>query len=156
MKKLIIYTMLLICIVALFAGCKSNGSFADDVTSDNQANSNEMEDDVTSENQAISNELKVGIFSYEEDCEYYKESIARYGWFDLDFVNVQSKANLTVNDIVDMAKNEVVGEYDTIDVYYDSQADIYLVHFHISEACGGDTSIYITSDGITQLLILGE
>lgn len=141
MKKIIIYTMLLICIVAFVAGCKKNGSFADDVTSENHANSNEM---------------KVGVFSYEEDCEYYKEDIARFGWFDLNFVNVQNKANLTVNDIVDMAKKEGVGEYDTIDVYYDSQADIYKVYFYISEADGGDTSIYITSDGITQLLIAGE
>jgi hypothetical protein len=79
------FALILISILTLFSGCNNNEK---------------------SSLAANDNELMVGVFSYKEDCNYNKEDIARYGWFDLDFTNAKSTANLSVEDIIDLAKNE--------------------------------------------------
>ena len=98
-------------------------------------------------------ELHLGIFSYDDDCRKYQND-----WSSLKeiFVNTEKTEIKDFKQAVEHAKNECVVEYDTIDVAYDATAEIYRVCFYKYEYLGGDQSVYLGKDGITQMMVFGE
>ena len=98
--------------------------------------------------------IEVGEFSYAAFCEYYNEDVP---WIKHEgFVNAEKVEIESVEQVVELAKKECNVEYDTINVSYDSQEKIYLVMFSMEGWLGGDQSVCINHEGITQLIVYGE
>ena len=51
-----------------------------------------------------------------------------------------------------MAKLEIKGYYNIIEVFFDSEYDMWMVLFYRESVCGGDQSVYINKNGLTQLM----
>ena len=98
-------------------------------------------------------ELHLGVFSYDDDCRKYQND---WSFLKENFVNTEKTEIKDFKQAVEHAKNECVVEYDTIDVAYDATAEIYRVCFYKYEWLGGDQSVYLGKDGITQMMVFGE
>ena len=101
-------------------------------------------------------------FSYEEDVAIYKD--ADPGVNPNAFVNIDTYPIDNQNAAVERAKNECTIEYNATSEYYDSNADMWRIDFltitHNEDgtlATSGECqSVYMNSDGITQLIVYGE
>ncbi len=92
-----------------------------------------------------------GEFSYEEETRLIDPDspvIKTSG-----FANTAAEENF---DPVERAKAEVNVDYDLIQTFYDESADIWKVHFFHSMQAGGDETVYLDGNGITQLITYGE
>jgi hypothetical protein len=102
-------------------------------------------------------------FSFEEDCSIYIE-----GNPDVktdDFLNVDAYPIDDQVAAVKRAKNECTIEYNATSEYYDRLTDTWRIDFFTLNRNGqgqlvatpGDCqSVYLNSDGITQLVVCGE
>ena len=101
-------------------------------------------------------------FSYEEDVAIYKDGDP--GVNPNAFVNIDTYPIDNQNAAVERAKNECTIEYNATSEYYDSNADMWRIDFltinHNEDgtlATSGECqSVYMNSDGITQLIVYGE
>lgn len=59
-------------------------------------------------------------------------------------------------DLLALAKNECTVEYDSYDVAYDEDSEIWRVTFYMADTVGGDQTVYIGTDGKTRLIVYGE
>ena len=56
---------------------------------------------------------------------------------------------------MELAKNEIKEEYNSVSVFYDAEAQMYMVLFYNDNMTGG-VSVYLTADGITTFIVPGE
>ena len=107
--------------------------------------------------------IEVGEFSYTAFCEYYSDETE--GIVSEGFVNTEKAEIESVEQVVELAKKECTVEYDTIKVEYDSEQKMYRVNFSEGKVLvglqwgyviGGDQSVCINHEGITQLIVYGE
>lgn len=101
-------------------------------------------------------------FSYEEDAAVFKEGDP--GVNPNEFVNT---APLPIEDsdaAVERARGECTIAYDTASASYDDQSDMWRVDFYNAPrsedgtwaTAGNCQSVYMTGDGVTQLIVYGE
>ncbi len=101
-------------------------------------------------------------FSYEEDAAIYKNGDP--GVNPNEFVNDDIYPIENQNVAVERAKNECTIEYNATSEYYDKDADIWRIDFFtllqnendMWTTIGNYQSVYLNSDGITQLIVYGE
>ena len=138
MKKLIAFVIILVFVLSLSA-CNKNQPNSSD-TSPNSANS---------EKSVVESD-----FSYAEEKGIYTEDVpgVKYDGFS----NTSEIFVSTGEDAIERAKNECTIEWDTTQVYFDSEAGIWKVVFYTSGMVGGDQSVYLGVNGKTVLVIYGE
>lgn len=101
-------------------------------------------------------------FSYEEDAAI--NQVGDPGINPNAFSNVDIYPIENQEDAVERAKNECTIEYNTTSVSFDADADMWRIDFlsvaHSEDntwaTTGNCQSVYINSDGITQLIVYGE
>ncbi len=101
-------------------------------------------------------------FSYEEDAAKYNDGDS--GVNPNEFVNVDAYPIENQNAAVERAKNECTIEYNSTSEYYDMDADMWRIDFHTVvnnedgtfAILGERQSVYMDSDGVTQLIVYGE
>ena len=94
------------------------------------------------------------IFSYKDTVERYKGE--DWGVIRDGFVNI---GEVTIEDpvhAIELAEKETHSEYDTIDVAYDTEERVYRVTFSTEGVDGGVVNVYISKDGCTLMMTLGE
>ena len=97
------------------------------------------------------NDTEVGTFSYAEDCVYWGKDNHHA------FVNTMPQEANTAEQAVELAKNEVKIRYNTIDVAYDEQAEMWRIDFSDSRwDFSGDQLVYLDKNGITKKIVLGK
>lgn len=97
--------------------------------------------------------LDGGVFSYAEDCAYYKEEAA----MKLSgFVNTVKAECKDAEQAIALAKKECTVAFDTVCVAYDARQKMYRVSFFKRDWLGGNQDVYINEDGITQRILYGE
>lgn len=119
----------------------------------NEQNPSDGVSSATSENSSKSS-LTVTPFSYAEDRSIYKNG--EPGVKHEGFVNTSELSSFTVKDVVDRAKKECNIEYDSTNVYFDSELNIWMVDFSTEGFDGGNQSVYINENGKTVLIVYGE
>ncbi|MBO4950056.1 MAG: hypothetical protein J6E38_03455 [Clostridia bacterium] len=85
------------------------------------------------------------------------------------FKNTERTEISDLSDVVTLAKNECTVEYDTVSYAVDigntetftidelcSKAEMYEINFSKSTQAGGDQTVYIDKNGVTQLIVYGE
>lgn len=72
------------------------------------------------------------------------------------FQNTAKSVVSTAQQVIDRAKNECTIEYDTTDVAYDSETDIWRVIFFTEGSVGNSQEVYLDGNGMTALIIYGE
>lgn len=98
-------------------------------------------------------EETVQNFSYMYDKSVYEEGEA--GVVTEGFVNTEPSPVTNSTEAVERAKNECRVEYTRTTVFRDSIEDMWMVNFG-TDVPGGNQSVYMTSDGITTLIVYGE
>ena len=98
-------------------------------------------------------------FSYEEESIKYTDNTA--GIKHDGFNNTSKSTVKTVENAIERAKNECTVEWDTADVYYDCELNVWKVHFYTKGTdeiiqLGGDQCIYLDDNGKTLLIVYGE
>lgn len=99
-------------------------------------------------------------FSYSKEYAEYNDGSP--GVRTSGFVNTESTEINNADQVVELAKKECRGTYNTIRVAFDPEQNIYRVHFSMNEesapfvTLGEDLSVYINEKGITQLIVAGE
>lgn len=105
-------------------------------------------------------QISVGSFSYAEERAYYMRNYVRYpdmsGVQLSDFVNVEMTELQSPADAVELAKKECTIQYDTIDVDYDQELNVYSILFYTDGWLGGCQTVYIDENGVTLLIVYGE
>lgn len=105
-------------------------------------------------------ELKIGSFSYADECAKYTESnpcVVIDG-----FENTTEQKIESAQDAINLARNEINSSYSLDSVYFDEVEKIWKVYFVTKSdnenfvVAGGDVSVYLTENGMTVLMILGE
>ena len=108
------------------------------------------------------------IFDYESlNINYNTPGVKTY-----DFINTEAIEIKDLSEAVTLAKKECTIDYDTVsyaidigtvgtDVTYTMEelfkkAEMYEINFSKSNTLGGDQTVYINKNGITQLIIYGE
>ncbi len=115
---------------------------------------NEMVTEAVSETATeTATEETVQNFSYMYDKSVYEEGEA--GVVTEGFVNTEPSPITNSLDAVERAKNECTVEYTRTTVFRDSIEDMWMVNFG-TDVPGGDQSVYMTSDGVTTLIVYGE
>jgi len=123
-----------------------------------------------------------GICAYPPHPSYDEETTLKY--FDYESLNINYDAPGVISggfkntelteisdlcDVVTLAKNECTVEYDTVSYAVDignteaftidelcSKAEMYEINFSKSTQAGGDQTVYIDKNGVTQLIVYGE
>ncbi len=136
MKETRALILLLICVLSLI-GCSSTSSKKD-------ASSNAIED------------IRKGdpAFSYEEELEMYRETSPGVKYDG--FINTSEYVIRNSQQAVARAKREVTLAYNKTSVYYDREADIWKVVFYTEGSLGGDQTVYLAGNGMTNLIVYGE
>lgn len=98
-------------------------------------------------------QFDVEDFSYVEDYNYYKDAP---GLKQSNFVNTERTEVQDANQAVELAKKECTVPYDSIAVAFDAGQKIYRINFYKKGWLGGDQSVYINQEGLTQLILYGE
>lgn len=93
-------------------------------------------------------------FSFAEDSREYTEGMP--GVKTEGFVNTDEKKITGKPDAEERAKNECTVEWDTVETFYDSEAEIWEVHFCKHDYAGGGESVYLDKNGKTLLIVYGE
>ena len=102
-----------------------------------------------------SDKPSVDSFSYTADCLYYE---VRPGIKTTGFVNTEKTKLDNAEQALKLAEKECSVEYDTVKVSYDEDLRIYRISFYKEDVYidGGDQTVYINQDGVTQLIVYGE
>lgn len=93
-------------------------------------------------------------FSYEEECREYDG--VETGVKRSNFHNTKKFQINNQSQAIELAKNEVTVGFDNVSVAFDEEAEMWKVHFYIEGNFGGDQTVYLDKDGITQLCVCGE
>ena len=102
---------------------------------------------------------EVSAFSYEESIEpFITEGTEFSGDVEVittGFRNTEKHTIETSADAFEQAKAEYSGEYTTAAVFYDSEADMWLVHFNTDDSKPNSENwqVYLDSDGLTQYVV---
>ncbi|MCL1793596.1 MAG: hypothetical protein FWG34_06980 [Oscillospiraceae bacterium] len=94
-------------------------------------------------------EFNIEPFSYAEDIDY----LERQNEYRVDpskFKNTTETKIKTKEDVIELAKNEIIWEYTLIDVYYDKTESIWAILFSFDYSYG--QRIYIDDKGVTKLI----
>ena len=99
-------------------------------------------------------DVEVEKFSYEKERSEFGETD---GYIKTkDFHNTE-KANINNKEqAIEIAKNEVTVEYDSVSVAFDEKEQMWKVSFSKEGQFGGGQTVYLTKDGTTQLCVWGE
>lgn len=97
---------------------------------------------------------ELGMFSYTGVEAYYPEGAK--GAMRSGFRNTISSPVTNAQEAFERAKNECVVSYDSVVVSYDDATAMYCVCFYTEGVDGGDQLVYMDSNGITKLVVLGE
>ncbi len=99
-------------------------------------------------------DIPVGEFSYSEDSSIY---VAGESGVNTDgFKNTKIQKIDSAKDALELAENEVSVTYDTTSVDYDEETKMWRIKFSTEGQAGGDQTVYINSNGITELSVSGE
>ncbi len=98
--------------------------------------------------------LTVKDFSYKKDTDTYK--VGDPGVNPFGFVNVDVCFIDSPEDAIARAKNECTVKHNVTTVYYDTSTDMWMVLFSTEMVLGGCQSVYMNSNGVTQLIVYGE
>ena len=101
-------------------------------------------------------------FSYEEDAALYKDGDP--GVNSNEFVNTDAFPIENQTEAIERAKNECTIAYNTVAASYDAAAAMWRIDFLTAAesedgtwaTAGGCQSVYLNSDGVTQLIVYGE
>ena len=93
-------------------------------------------------------------FSYEEDAALYRPGDP--GVNSRGFVNVDPRTVDSREAAVERAEHECTVAYDATEVWYDSDAGMWKVLFYTNGMAGGSQTVYLSSDGVTNLVVYGE
>ncbi len=107
--------------------------------------------DISGPVQQLPGHIPYGSFSYKETSGQIDMSSP--GVLTDGFVNVSEEADFIP---VERAKAEVTVPYDLIQTFYDSEEDVWMVHFWDSKTAGGDETVFLSGKGVTLLVIYGE
>ena len=151
MKK---YNFLILAFVLILSLAACNQQKETIISSLNEPNNNLSANEPVSQSPAG--------FSYEEDAATYQDGDP--GVNPNEFVNADIYPIENQDAAVERAKNECTIEYNATSEYYDDNADIWRIDFFtvahgeddICAATGNCQSVYMNSDGITQLIVYGE
>ncbi len=73
-----------------------------------------------------------------------------------DFHNTENANINNKEQAVELAKNEVIVEYDSVSVAFDEESEMWKVIFFKKSQFGGGQTVYLNKDGTTQICVLGE
>ena len=62
----------------------------------------------------------------------------------------------TAQDAIQLARQECALEYDTVEVAFDPQEQLWRVYFSRDGSAGGDAAVWLSADGVTRLVVCGE
>lgn len=99
-------------------------------------------------------DVQIEKFSYKNEASEFDE--IDWGVKTNDFQNTE---NIEINNqtqAVELAKNEVTVEYDSVSVAFDKESEMWKVIFFKKSQLGGGQTVYLNKDGITQLCVWGE
>ncbi len=105
----------------------------------------------------------MATFSYEQDAAEYQDGTP--GVNPNAFVNVDASPIKDQLEAVERAEKECTIEYNATSEYYDSETEMWRIDFYTAERdengrlialLGNSQSVYLNSDGITQLIVYGE
>jgi hypothetical protein len=109
---------------------------------------------------SVTIEDEVRAFSYESDLDMYGEYWSAGGFWgqNLVYKNTEPNPILTKEDAIGLAMNEVDSNfsYNLIWISYDDVLEMWKVVFATENMFGGCQSVYLNSDGITELIVFGE
>lgn len=108
----------------------------------------------TSEEVTEEESVSFNSFSYKADFEIYTQDTA--GVKTDGFKNISVNPIIEKDEAVVLAKNECSISYDTTQVWFDPEKDIWKVLFMTEGVIGNCQTVYIDSCGITQLVVYGE
>ena len=99
-------------------------------------------------------DVEVVKFSYENEIREINGLDA--GVKRNDFHNTE-KANINNKEqAIEVAKNEVTVEYDSVSVAFDEEEQMWKICFFKDNQLGGGQTVYLNKDGTTQLCVWGE
>ncbi|MCD8144529.1 MAG: hypothetical protein LUD79_04215 [Oscillospiraceae bacterium] len=106
----------------------------------------------------------LATFSYAEDVLLYQDEDGDDGVNPYSFQNVDTAPIDDQTSAVERAANECTISYNATSEYYDSDADMWRIDFFTLEqseqgtlaAVGNRQSVYMSGDGITQLVVYSE
>ena len=93
-------------------------------------------------------------FSYEEDAALYQPGDP--GVDPFGFVNVDPQTIDSREAAVERAENECTVSYGATEVWYDPDAGMWKILFYTDGTAGGGQTVYLGSDGVTNLVVYGE
>ncbi len=158
MKKIFALTALVLVLLLLLTAC-GDTSGADSAEHGQTVAYGDTSDigDTSSEGYGES----LATFSYAEESQWYQDGDAGVNPFP--FQNVTASPIDDQASAVERAKNECTISYNATSEYYDSDADMWRIDFLTLEqgeqgiAVTGDRqSVYLSGDGMTQLVVYGE
>ena len=95
---------------------------------------------------------EIKSFSWKEDEEKYSPE-SGYPVSVEGFDNIVEHPILQKEDAIELAKIEVADDYNIIEVFFDSESDMWRVHFYWEDLCNGDKCVYLDKNGLTQLIV---
>ena len=149
MKKMMVFVLAMICILAL-VGCSKTEQTV-------------IEETKPAFEVARVPREEAAEFSYEQDAAVYlsdgvefngKTEVKQNGFHNITKCDVQDTV-----EAYERAKMECSISYDRVSVFYDSSADMWQVYFFTSETNGqsGDRQlVYLDGDGITRLIVISR
>ena len=153
MKRLLALVLSLVCILSLI-GCVQQKQ-QDYLTNQTQNNEETLqtESEQNTELEMVEPNISIPEFSYAKDSAIYVEG--EPGVKVSGFVNTV-ETEITLENVVEHAKNECTIKYDSVDVWFDPTECVWHILFHTQGQVGGCQSIYMDDDGKTILIVYGE
>lgn len=99
-------------------------------------------------------DMDVEKFSYEKERSEIAEATGSNKI--KEFHNTENANINNKEQAVEIAKNEVNVEYDSVSVAFDEESEMWKVIFFKKSQLGGGQTAYLNKDGITQLCVWGE
>ena len=73
-----------------------------------------------------------------------------------DFVCGGEEKAPTAQDAIQLARQECAQEYDAVEIAFDAQEQLWRVYFSLDGSAGGDATVWLSTDGVTRLVVCGE
>lgn len=96
---------------------------------------------------------RVADFSYADDLAACGNSPGVYAE---GFRNVELQPVRNEDEAAHRAELECRIKYDAVQLAYDDDTDMWRVTFYSAGSLGGDQSVYLDGNGVTQLIVYGE
>lgn len=100
------------------------------------------------------NNIDITMFSYADDVATYTKGSP--GVKHTGFKNTTEHHVSCGTQALERAKNECTVEYNHTHVYYDEEANVWMVLFYKRNTLGGGQSVYMDADGKTLMIVYGE